>query len=73
MTVIEQTRVTLRRRLFMLGLVMPIFLFLFIYTVYLVVNSSVPNLFKLVAVFISTIIYTNMLSGFSMYSLRKNI
>lgn len=76
MTAIPQTRIdvlgVLRRKLFMLGLSIPIFLFLVVYTIFLVLQSDAAGLYKMVAIFISSIIYVNLLSGFSIYCLTKN-
>ncbi len=75
MIAIAQTRVmlhgTVGRTLFTMGFFAPIIASLIGYTIYLVMQSNVSGSYKMVAIFISTIIYANLLSGLAIYYLSK--
>lgn len=75
MIAIEQTRVALREiardRLFVIGIIVGIFFFFVIFSTLLIVQSEVAPLYKMVAIFISTIIYANIISGVSVVYLQQ--
>lgn len=60
------------KKIFTLGLVFPWLLVPIGYSIYLIATSDVGGPYKMISIFISTIIYANLAAGLSTYYLNKH-